>query len=181
VNQVEGVHAGFDLDERDRKVQRLDDDGLERREVELAAHERTQRAPRDFGQRASRQARELVGAPRLDRLRHVQPAIGREPVEQRSREGRTRAAARGQEAPGATTRAPCAAIADTYVCGAARIAATTAAAIAAATRSATARPRQSANSDGPDPDKLQPSAPASAAARLIAASPGTSGARRGSA
>ena len=34
---------------------------------------------------------------------------------------------------------------------------------------------------GPDPDRLQPSAPASTAARLIAARPGTSDARRGSA
>ena len=35
-----------------------------------------------------------------------------------------------------------------------------------------AAPRHSAKSDGPDPDRLQPSAPASTAARLIAARPG---------
>ena len=50
-----------------------------------------------------------------------------------------------------------------------------------ATRAAISSPRHSANSDGPEPDRLQPSAPASAAARLITARPGTSGARRGSA
>ena len=56
-----------------------------------------------------------------------------------------------------------------------------AAVIAAATRSASDGRRQSAKRAGPDPDKLQPSAPAWTAARLIAASPGTSDARRGSA
>ena len=35
-------------------------------------------------------------------------------------------------------------------------------------RRRSSRPRHSANSDGPDPDRLQPSAPASTAARLIA-------------
>ncbi len=37
-----------------------------------------------------------------------------------------------------------------------------------------------ANTDGPDPDSEQPSAPASRAARLTSANPGTSGARTGS-
>ena len=62
-----------------------------------------------------------------------------------------------------------------------RCAVLTAAVIAAATRCASASSRHSAKSDGPEPDRLQPSAPASAAACLIAARPGTSGARRGSA
>ena len=48
----------------------------------------------------------------------------------------------------------------------------TASVIATATRRATSVPRHSAKSDGPDPDRLQPSAPASTAACLIAAKPG---------
>src|SRR5262249_60469795 len=72
-------------------------------------------------------------------------------------------------------RAPCGAIADTYVSGAPPMWRTTAAAIASATASAMRASRQSAKSDGTDPDRLHPSAPPSAAACLIAASPGTRG------
>ena len=57
----------------------------------------------------------------------------------------------------------------------------TAAVMAAATACAVAASRHSANSDGPDPDRLQPSAPASTAACLMNDRPGTSDARRGSA
>ena len=47
----------------------------------------------------------------------------------------------------------------------------TAAVIAAATRAAISASRHSAKSDGPEPDRLQPRAPASTAARLISAGP----------
>ena len=69
VKQLEGEDAGLDLDERDLEVQRLDDDRFERRRIDLAARERPQRAQADFGERAARQARQLVGGPRLDRFR----------------------------------------------------------------------------------------------------------------
>ena len=116
VKQLEREEAGLDLDERDLEVQRLDDDRLERRRIDLAARERPERAQADFGERAARQARQLVRGPRLDRLGHVEPAVRRQPLEQRFGErDRRGAAARGQEAhdAGETTRAPCEAIGDT--------------------------------------------------------------------
>ena len=53
----------------------------------------------------------------------------------------------------------------------------TAPVIAAATAGASAAARHSANSDGPEPEMLQPSAPASTAARLIAGQPRNRAAR----
>src|SRR4051812_5665535 len=184
VEQLERVDAGLDLDERNREIQRFDDDGLERRGIDRAARERAQRAQADLGQRTSRQPRQLALGPRLDCFRHVEAAVRCDAVVQRGRERDRRAVPRGQEphASDVTMWAPCGAIGDTYVCGGAPpMCVRTAAVIARATRSASAVLRQSANSEGPDPDRLQPSAPASTAACLIAASPGTSDARRGSA
>ena len=65
-------------------------------------------------------------------------------------------------------------MADTYVSGSPPMCALTARVMASATRRALSVPRHSAKSDGPDPERLQPSAPAPAAACLICASPGTS-------
>ena len=62
VKQLEREDARLDFDQRNRKIQRLDDDRLERRRVELAARERPERAQADLGQRAARQPRELVRA-----------------------------------------------------------------------------------------------------------------------
>ncbi len=91
VKQLEGEDPRLDLDQRNRKVQRLDDDGFERRRINLAASERTQRAQPDLGQRAARQARKLVGRPRLDCFRHVQAAVRREPFVESRRERSGRA------------------------------------------------------------------------------------------
>ena len=60
MKQLEREDARLDLDERNREVQRLDDDRLEGRRVELAARVRTKRAVGDLGERAVRQPRELV-------------------------------------------------------------------------------------------------------------------------
>src|SRR5260370_46841 len=54
----------------------------------------------------------------------------------------------------------------------------TAALIAVATACAVVRSRHSAKRDGPEPDRLQPSAPAPVAACLMAARPASSAARR---
>src|SRR5581483_4832873 len=167
--------------DRHVEIERLDDHRFEDRGIELAADERTQHAQRDIGQRPPRQPRQLGGRPRFDRLGDVQAAVGREPLVERVGKGDGGAAARRYVAHADTTRAPRGAIADTYVWGSPAMWRRTASVIARATRFAASSPRHRAKSDGPEPDRLQPSAPASAAARLIADSPGTSGARRGSA
>ena len=86
VKQLERVDARAHFDERNRKVQRLDDDGFERGGIEIAARERPERAQGDLGQRAARQPCDLVVAPRLDRFGNVEAAVGREPGEERGRE-----------------------------------------------------------------------------------------------
>ena len=60
VKQLEREDARLDLDERNREVQRLDDDRFERGRVELAARVRPKRAVGDLGERAVRQPRELA-------------------------------------------------------------------------------------------------------------------------
>ena len=73
----------LDLNERDRKVQRFDDDRLEGGGIELSAGVRPEHAVRDFRQRPARQPRQLVGGHRLDCFRNVQPAVRAETLDER--------------------------------------------------------------------------------------------------
>ena len=83
VKQLEREDARLDLDERDREVQRLDDHRFERGGIDLAAGERPQCAKADFGQRAPRKPRQLVGGPGLDCFGNVEAAVRRQPFEER--------------------------------------------------------------------------------------------------
>src|SRR5204862_6130698 len=122
-----------------------------------------------LAERHRRQRADLFGRPGLDGIRHVQTAVRREAVEQRRAErGARRRAARRDEpdrrkvtADHGITCAPRDEMGDTYTCDSPPIAFATAAVIATATRSAVARSRHNANTDGPDPEMLDPSAPAS--------------------
>ena len=88
VKQFEREDAGLDLNQRNREIERFVHDCRQRRRIDRAGGERLQDAKPEFGQRTGREAGNLVGGPCLDRIGHVQPAIGRQPVEQRGAEGR---------------------------------------------------------------------------------------------
>ena len=101
VKQFERTDARFDLDERDREVQCLDDGGLESGRVELAARVRTKHAVRDLGQRARREPLELALRPLVDRFGNIEPAPRRKPLDERlAQRDRGRRMARVYEAHG---------------------------------------------------------------------------------
>ena len=113
VKQLEREDARLDLDERNREVQRLDDDRFERRSrrarraCTAEARGRRSRSACGVGSRASSSRR-----PRLDRFRHVEPAV-RAPAPRRARVAQRRPPAAGRRPRVVTkrmwdrTRAPC--------------------------------------------------------------------------
>ena len=145
---------------------------LRSRGVELAARVRAERAIRDFGERAVGQAREISSAATARWSRDVQAAVGRQPLERApcaANDARRRTRWPRASLRSACTREHVRPAGDRGNVGL-RLAADvgpTAAVIASATGRAMSAP-QSAKSEGPEPDRLQPRAPASTAARLIA-------------
>jgi hypothetical protein len=82
VKELQRMNARLDFHERNRKVERGRDDRLVHRGVDFAARERAQRPHAGFGQRAVLQPRQLTPGPWLDRLGHVEAAVGSEPFEE---------------------------------------------------------------------------------------------------
>ena len=114
VEQLERKDPRLDLNQRDRKIQRLDDSGFECGRVELAARIRPQHPVGDLSQRACGQPLDLALRPLIDRLRHVQPAAGREPLDQSlAQRNGSRRAAGIYKAHVESTRAPIGAIGET--------------------------------------------------------------------
>ena len=85
VKQLERVDARLDFDERNREVQRRRRRPLRASPRRARRGERPQRA-QPISVSVRRGSRASSRRPRLDRFRHVQPAVGREAVEQRRRE-----------------------------------------------------------------------------------------------
>ena len=129
VKQLEREDTGLDFHQRDRKIQRGNHNGLKGRRVELRSGVRSQDAIGDLGQRTIPQPGDFARLPHVDRFRHIQTAVRRQPLEHRrpqrdtlgrkigaidtrARRNRLSHRARGYESHEDRMRAPCCAISE---------------------------------------------------------------------
>src|SRR5687767_11897120 len=181
VKQLDDAQALVEREDRHRKIERVTDQRFQRHAIEFVSRELCRQCNRDVLKRSSALAVPPVVIQSREVFRNVEPAVRRKASDDRLLERDRGRLPPSADANHETTRAPCRPTEQTHKSDPASLAASNARCIAAPAACAISTDRVRAKMEGPEPDKLEPSAPAAIAADFTAAKPGTSEARFASA